>query len=65
MTATVLGVLVLGETIAPLGLLGLVLVLVGMLLQGRALGASREETVAEPAGEARQINARLFEPVAT
>ena len=58
MTATALGVLVLGETIPPLGLLGLVFVLVGLLLQGRALGASREETAPEPAREGRQINAR-------
>lgn len=39
MTATVLGVVVLGETIPALGVLGLMLVLAGLFLQGRALGA--------------------------
>lgn len=39
MTATVLGVVVLGETIPALGVLGLLLVLAGLFLQGRALGA--------------------------
>lgn len=42
-TATVLGVIVLGETIPPLGVVGLMLVLVALLLQGRALGASRSD----------------------
>lgn len=37
LTATVLGVLVLGETIAPIPFVGLVLVLVGLVLQARAL----------------------------
>jgi DME family drug/metabolite transporter len=46
LTATVLGVLVLGETLTPLAWLGLVLVLVGLVLQARALrpeGARREQ----------------------
>lgn len=43
-TATVLGVLVLGETIPPLGVVGMALVLVGLLLQGRALGATKADT---------------------
>lgn len=42
-TATVLGVLVLGEIISPLGIVGLMLVLVGLLLQGRALGRTRAQ----------------------
>jgi DME family drug/metabolite transporter len=43
MTATILGVVVLGEAIAPLGVVGLVLVLVGLLLQARALGTTRND----------------------
>ena len=43
-TATVLGVLVLGETIPPLGIVGLTLVLIGLLLQGRALGVTKADT---------------------
>jgi DME family drug/metabolite transporter len=46
LTATLLGVLVLGESIPPISALGLLLVLVGLLLQGRALGTTRAE---EPA----------------
>lgn len=58
MTATLLGVLVLGETITPLGLLGLVLVLVGLLAQGRALGGSRtSQPEPEPALVGRHANA--------
>jgi len=37
LTATVLGVVVLGETLSPLAVLGLVLVLVGLVLQAYAL----------------------------
>jgi DME family drug/metabolite transporter len=37
LTATVLGVAVLGETLSPIAWLGLVLVLVGLVLQARAL----------------------------
>ena len=43
-TATVLGVLILGETIPPLGIVGLTLVLIGLLLQGRALGVTKADT---------------------
>jgi drug/metabolite transporter, DME family len=38
LTATILGMLVLGETITLIGIFGMVLVLIGLLLQGRALG---------------------------
>ncbi len=41
LTATVLGVVVLGETLAPLAVVGLVLVLVGLVLQAYALRPSR------------------------
>jgi drug/metabolite transporter, DME family len=44
LTATVLGIVVLGERIGPVGLFGLVLVLVGLLLQGRALGTRAPKT---------------------
>jgi DME family drug/metabolite transporter len=37
LTATVLGVVVLGETLSPLAVVGLVLVLVGLVLQAYAL----------------------------
>ena len=40
LTATVLGVAVLGETLTPISTVGLVLVLLGLLLQGRAVGAT-------------------------
>lgn len=46
LTATVLGIVVLGEQIGPLGVFGLVLVLGGLLLQGRALGTRPPETPA-------------------
>jgi DME family drug/metabolite transporter len=49
-TATVLGVLVLGETVPALGVVGLVLVLAGLLLQGRALSSQRtDEPEPQPA----------------
>ena len=38
LTATILGMFVLGETITPISFFGLILVLIGLLLQGRALG---------------------------
>jgi drug/metabolite transporter, DME family len=44
LTATVLGILLLGERIGAVGLFGLVLVLGGMLLQGRALGTRPRDT---------------------
>lgn len=44
LTATMLGVTVLGEHIDPLGILGLLLVLSGLLLQGRALGTRPPDT---------------------
>lgn len=44
LTATVLGIAILGERIEPLGVAGLVLVLGGLLLQGRALGTRPSDT---------------------
>lgn len=44
LTATVLGIAILGEQIDPLGVLGLVLVLGGLLLQGRSLGTRPADT---------------------
>ena len=41
LTATVLGVVVLGETLAPLAVVGLVLVLLGLVLQAYALRPDR------------------------
>jgi drug/metabolite transporter, DME family len=50
LTATLLGVFVLGESIPPISVLGLLLVLVGLLLQGRALGTTpAEEPAPQPA----------------
>lgn len=46
LTATVLGIAILGERIDPLGILGLVLVLSGLLLQARALGPRPSDTPA-------------------
>lgn len=46
LTATVLGVAVLGEEIGVMGVFGLVLVLGGLLLQGRALGTRPPDTPA-------------------
>lgn len=45
LTATILGVVVLGESISPIGAIGLVLVLVGLVMQARALA---QTTPAEP-----------------
>ena len=44
LTATVLGVALLGERIGAVGVFGLVLVLGGLLLQGRALGTRPRDT---------------------
>jgi drug/metabolite transporter, DME family len=50
MTATVLGVVVLGEVVPPLGIIGLVFVLAGLVLQARAVnGARSEEPEPQPA----------------
>jgi len=38
LTATILGMLILGETITAIGVFGMILVLTGLLLQGKALG---------------------------
>lgn len=48
LTATVLGVVVLGETLAPLAVVGLVLVLVGLVLQAYALRPTRPGTEEPP-----------------
>ncbi len=49
-TATLLGVVVLGERVTMLGMVGLVLVLAGLLLQGRALSsAPTDEPEPQPA----------------
>ena len=50
MTATVLGVVILGEAVPPLGIVGLGCVLAGLVLQARAVsGARREEPEPQPA----------------
>lgn len=50
MTATVLGVVILGEAVPPLGIVGLGCVLDGLVLQARAVsGARREEPEPQPA----------------
>ena len=50
MTATVLGVVILGEALPPLGIVGLGCVLAGLVLQARAVsGARREEPEPQPA----------------
>lgn len=50
MTATVLGVVILGEALPPLGIVGLGCVLDGLVLQARAVsGARREEPEPQPA----------------
>jgi DME family drug/metabolite transporter len=50
LTATLLGVLVLGETLPPDGVVGLLLVATGLLLQTRALGTQpKDRPLPEPA----------------
>ena len=48
LTATVLGVVVLGETLAPLAVVGLVLVLLGLVLQAYALRPEKPGTEDPP-----------------
>lgn len=48
-TATMLGIMALGETITPRGAVGLVIVLTGLVLQGHALGTPADEPAPQPA----------------
>jgi drug/metabolite transporter, DME family len=50
LTATMLGILLLGETVSPIGIVGIVLVLIGLVLQSRALART-----AKPAPPAPQL----------
>jgi DME family drug/metabolite transporter len=50
LTATILGVMVLGETLAPSAEIGLALVFVGLVLQGVSSARYRRRDVASLAG---------------